>query len=188
MTISQSRYGMNAEVGRNSSRPPKKDSKFQDAALASAGVAAAGGGIAGYGHGAEGRVNNRLVEYRNRMNPLVRELKQSRERYIQINKPRGNNGNFGVHPVNREEVERLKRVMQTNVDNIKNLNGERVAFRVNEAPKMLARGRFLTRAGLGMAAVGAAGAGVATAVGERRRGTSGYRRPTRAEFLSARGR
>lgn len=176
MTISQSRYGASAEVGRNYTRPPREEQSTK-ATAASAGLAGLGGGAYLYGSGMARRAANasrsaaqRAISAEN--NELVAR---------RWNKALIGQRNKKVKPKRTPQHE--AKIIESE-NQIKSAEAERRAA-INNARKVRSRelrigpkAKAFTRGGriaAGIGLVGLAGSLYAT---ERKRGTFGYKRPT----------
>ncbi len=163
MTISQSRYGGAAEVGRAPSKEGRKTDRNAYGVLAGVGTAGAGAGVAAYGR-AKGKS---LVGDVNRANARVGRAD------LNLNRPGGPLASTGMKGSRSKALSELASASRES-----ETAQRRYAAGASKA-KMLARGGKLT------ALAGLVGAGVAGINLESKRGTVGYRRPTRAEARNA---
>lgn len=163
MTISQSRYGGAAEVGRAPSKDGRKTDRNAYGVLAGAGVAGAGAGAVGYGR-AKGKS---LLKDVNRANARVGRAD------LNLNRFGGPVTPTGMKSSKSKALSEL-----TNASRESEAAQRRYAAGAGKA-KMIARGGKLT------ALAGLLGAGIAGVNLEAKRGTVGYRRPTRAEALNS---
>lgn len=163
MTISQSRYGGAAEVGRAPSKDGRKTDRNAYGVLAGVGTAGAGAGIAAYGR-AKGKG---LAGDVNRANARVGRAD------LNLNRPGGPLASTGMKGSRSKALSELASASRESES-----AQRRYAAGAGKA-KMLARGGKLT------ALAGLVGAGVAGINLESKRGTVGYRRPTRAEARNA---
>jgi hypothetical protein len=163
MTISQSRYGGAAEVGRAPSKPGRKTDRNAYGVLAGVGTAGAGAGAAAYGR-AKGKS---LLGDVNRASARVGRADMN------LNRPGGPLASTGMKGSRAKALSELAAAGRES-----EAAQRRYAAGAGKA-KMLARGGKLT------ALAGLLGAGVAGVNLEAKRGTVGYRRPTRTEALNS---
>lgn len=179
MTISQSRYGMASEVGRNPNRPARKESKQASAVLGSLGVTAGGAGVYGYGRymprGAQARYKIAVDGSRQVSQDYLaaRDFRRTIEGNI-ARRPGGPTPNQMKNLVagKAEELTQQKRLRAAGAARREAKSALTTAVR---------RGKFVRQGGAAVIGAGLLSAGISAAAGERARHTSGYRRPTREE-------
>ena len=162
MTISQSRWGSNAEVGRNPSRPQRKEQRYSNVVVGGAGTAVGGLGVYAAGRELPKAADAAFLRAQARIGAAQNQLQIAQSRQAALKAQRKKFRHLDA------EVKRLS-------DHVSwtSRRADRAQSRVATA---VTQGKHLRRAGLAGVAAGAGVAGLAALVGERRRGTTGVKR------------
>jgi hypothetical protein len=176
MTISQSRYGANSEIGRN---PTRKTVKDQSAAsvLGGAALAAGGYGVYGAGKGIAERASRRVSIANSAIRPLQEDRVVRAFPVKDLDSRMARRGNLGPTSAQTAQQVRNKIALLEAERKLKAARGlkRKLEGKMVSANKL---GGKLRGAGVvaGLAGLGIAGASAYR--NERARGTFGYKRPT----------
>lgn len=165
MTISQSRYGANAEVGRNYEKPKQDKRRAELGVVLGAGGVAGGAGLAQAGNLKAANAKRATGE------SFARFRELSKPPRIPKGDPSGKGGSYAKMP---KEQMRAKIAAGKESDRL-----------LMELPKQLHTAKKMNRAGLAIAGGSALLAGASGVQAERKRGTLGYKRKTLAEHRLA---